>query len=98
MITRSRTLLGQFAVILCAALVLQFSAFAQSTAGVQGTVTDATGAVVPRGETGELLLKSGAVVRPQLRQFVRDLFGDALPVFRVEPVVWVAERMDVSHG
>ena len=30
-----------------AALVLQFPAFAQSTAGVQGTVTDATGAVVP---------------------------------------------------
>src|SRR5262249_24172357 len=37
------------------------------------------------------------VVRPQLRQLVGDLLGDALPVFRIQPVVRVARRMHIAH-
>jgi len=50
MIALTRVVFGRFAVVCCVALPLLFaaSALAQSTAAVQGTVTDASGAVVPK--------------------------------------------------
>src|SRR5258708_1925847 len=47
--TASRQLTSRFAFVCVLAISLMFirAAFAQSTAAIQGTVTDATGAVVP---------------------------------------------------
>jgi len=55
------------------------------------------GRVEARIEIGQPLLEVRAVVRPELRQFFGDRFRDALPVFRIRPVVRVAERVHVAH-
>ncbi len=47
--------------------------------------------VIPLGEVS-------GIVGPHFGQFVLDSFGDAQTVLRIEPIVRVAQRMDVPFG
>src|SRR5262249_58845228 len=50
-----------------------------------------------RGHARQPPLDLRPVVGPDLRELLRDVFGNALAVLRIEPVVRVAERVHVAH-
>src|SRR6185295_13746342 len=53
--------------------------------------------VEPRVEVGQSLIEIRPVARPKLAELLADRLRDAPAVFRIEPVMRIAERMDVAH-
>lgn len=89
MLAQSRALGGRFAVLWCVAIPILFaaSAFAQSTAAVQGTVTDATGAVLPN---------AGITVRNQSTGEQRSTVTDSAGQYLVPSLPVGAYRIEVK--